>query len=479
VSYNAAPNNTYTSRSGSISIGNASLSVTQAGLVCQYNLSPQYQTVTAAGSTFSVSVTTGSGCQWAASDGDSWVTLGSSGGTGSGSVSFTVAPNAGGARSSNAQIAGQNFLITQDTPKTGCSVTASASPSNFPASGGPGTINVQAAGDCQWAIQTPSWITLTGTSPGLGNGAVGFTVDANTGPQRNGTVFVGNQMVIISQDAGIGPPPPCSITLAPASNTTVPSAGTTANFTVTTGSNCPWTATSSGSWISITSGASSIGNGTVGYSVASNPTTQTRSGSIAVGMGTFAITQAASACSYTFTPQSFSVPAGGDNPSLSVATPCSWTPTTTAFWIRINNFNATSVSFTVDPNQTTNSRSDYLHINDQSILVSQDGAACNFTVTPLSAGFTAGGGPGQAVVQTGGTCAWTALSPVLWIGSFTVNGIMGSAGTGTGTLGYFVAPNPSPQARTANLTVAGKTIPVTQDGVGIVLKSVVNGVEAN
>jgi uncharacterized protein (TIGR03437 family) len=129
----------------------------------------------------------------------------------------------------------------------------------------------------------------------------------------------------------------------------------------------------------------------------------------------------------------------------------------------------------VDPNPSTNSRSDNLLIGNQSIPVSQDGVACNYNVTPTSVRFTAGGGQGQLVVQTGATCTWTALSPVLWIGSFTVNGIPGSAGTGNGTLGYFVAPNPSPQARTANLTVAGQTIPVTQDGVGIVLKSVVNG----
>jgi hypothetical protein len=63
---------------------------------------------------------------------------------------------------------------------------------------------------------------------------------------------------------------------------------------VTTGTNCPWTAsTNSGSWswIAITSGWSGTGSGTVNYSVLANNTGATRTGTLTIAGHTFTITQ--------------------------------------------------------------------------------------------------------------------------------------------------------------------------------------------
>ena len=63
--------------------------------------------------------------------------------------------------------------------------------------------------------------------------------------------------------------------------------------TVTTPSSsiCSWTAASNDSWITITSGSSGSGNGTVGYSVAAN-NGFARTGTITIGGQTFTLTQA-------------------------------------------------------------------------------------------------------------------------------------------------------------------------------------------
>lgn len=63
------------------------------------------------------------------------------------------------------------------------------------------------------------------------------------------------------------------------------------SVTVNAGNNCSWTASSSQSWITITSGKNGTGNGTVNYSVSANTGTNERNGSIAVAGKTFNISQ--------------------------------------------------------------------------------------------------------------------------------------------------------------------------------------------
>ena len=80
---------------------------------------------------------------------------------------------------------------------------------------------------------------------------------------------------------------------------TIPGSGGTGSFNVTAGGSCNWTAVPSDSWVTITSGASGSGNGTVNFSVASNSGPQ-RSTTIIVGGKVFTVTQnAGGACAPT------------------------------------------------------------------------------------------------------------------------------------------------------------------------------------
>jgi hypothetical protein len=80
----------------------------------------------------------------------------------------------------------------------------------------------------------------------------------------------------------------CTYSVSPQSRT-VASAGGNNSFGVTAGSGCSWTASSNASWLSVTSGGSGSGGGTVGYSVAQN-TGQQRAGSITVSGGSQSFT---------------------------------------------------------------------------------------------------------------------------------------------------------------------------------------------
>ena len=61
---------------------------------------------------------------------------------------------------------------------------------------------------------------------------------------------------------------------------------------VTAGTGCTWTASSSASWLTVTSGASGSGNGSVGYAIAAN-TGAARSATLTVGGRTVTVSQAA------------------------------------------------------------------------------------------------------------------------------------------------------------------------------------------
>lgn len=76
------------------------------------------------------------------------------------------------------------------------------------AAGGSGSIGVWAAADsCGWAVQAQAaWISASPTS-GSGQGTVAYTVAANGGAERTGTITIGNQTFVITQ-AGSGTPPP-------------------------------------------------------------------------------------------------------------------------------------------------------------------------------------------------------------------------------------------------------------------------------
>jgi len=99
----------------------------------------------------------------------------------------------------------------------------------------------------------------------VGNGSVAFNVAVNTGGSRTGSLTIAGRALTVTQAAS----PPCSYSISP-DNQKVAPAGGTATVTVTTGSTCPWTAASNASWLTVTSGASGVGNGTVTISVARN-----------------------------------------------------------------------------------------------------------------------------------------------------------------------------------------------------------------
>jgi uncharacterized protein (TIGR03437 family) len=262
----------------------------------------------------------------------------------------------------------------------------------------------------------------------------------------------------------------------------VTAAAATGSFGVSASTACgKWTPTSSVNWIGVVYGQSGTGDGSVGYKIDASTLYKARTGTISVAAtapttSTFTVTQDGANCSYTFTPPNGSVPQAGGSQTLSVATSCTWSASTTTSWIAINAGGTTgngTLSYTVAPNNSVASRTGSILINDQTYMVTQLGTGCSYTVAPLTANYNASGGQGQVTVQTNDiSCAWTVQNSVPWITNVT-----STATSGNGTVSYGVAAANTSTSRTATLVVAGQNVTVNQAGVGILFtaQSVVNG----
>lgn len=94
----------------------------------------------------------------------------------------------------------------------------------------------------------------------------------------------------IAYQAGSTPPPSCSYSVSQPTNSYTYTGGK-GSSSVTTDSACTWTASASDSWITITSGKSGTGKGTVAFTVAANTSTATRTANVTIAGKTFMITQ--------------------------------------------------------------------------------------------------------------------------------------------------------------------------------------------
>jgi hypothetical protein len=86
----------------------------------------------------------------------------------------------------------------------GCTYTISSNSESFSASAGGDSINVTAPSGCTWTvINTSNFIVVTGGAPGNGNGSVSFTIPADPGISRAGTLVIAGHTFTLTQTGEI------------------------------------------------------------------------------------------------------------------------------------------------------------------------------------------------------------------------------------------------------------------------------------
>ena len=205
---------------------------------------------------------------------------------------YTATPPAGetGPRTfaGQASFDGSSVPITGDrTISQACTYSIDPTSQSFGSGGGSGVVAVTAPPGCGWTAQSnDAWLSITSGSSGSGDGTVSYTVAANpSSVPRSGTLTIAGETFTVNQE-GVS----CSYSIDPTS-AQAPAAGGTGAVDVTAVADCPWTAQSNDAWLSITSGSSGSGDGTVTYAVAANPSGASRNGTLTIAGETFTVVQ--------------------------------------------------------------------------------------------------------------------------------------------------------------------------------------------
>ena len=451
VEFAAAANSDPVARSADIMLNGTRAPVTQAAAPCTFTLANTSASMPQAGGSGSVDVRASSAlCTWTAQSDAEWIAITSgANGKGSARVSFTVAPATGPPRTGALTIAGLHFSITQSE---GCAFDVSPLAHNVDASGGTGTAGVNTTSGCPWtATSNAPWISITSGAIGNGAGTVTFAVAATAGPTRTGSLTIAGQTVTVVQGQG------CTYAASPDTQT-IPSSGGSGSVAVTAGAGCAWTASSGAPWITITSGASGNGSGTVGFTAAST-TGPSRSGTITVAGHTVTVVQG-QGCTFTISPDARSVPAAGADGTFDVQTGpgCAWTAATDASWLTVTAGASGSGNGTVHYLAAANNgvqRTATITVGGQRFTVRQD-AGCSSSISPTSQNVGSTAATAAVDVTAPAGCAWTAVSNVPWI---TISS--GSSGSGNGVVQIVIAANPDAERR-GTVTIAGQPFTVVQ-----------------
>jgi WD40 repeat protein len=303
-----------------------------------------------------------------------------------------------------------------------------------------------------------------------GPGTFSFTVAAATDTTaRTGALTVAGQSVSVSQQGLTA----CAYALLPAGRSFDAVGGTSA-VDVNTTSTCSWTVASSAPWLTVVSGGSGTGNGTVTYAVAPNADASSRIANLAVGDRAHAVTQSGLAsCAVTIEPddETFPVSGGSRYFDVSASSSCAWLAASSASWIRVtepaDGFGTGNrrVSYVVDANSGAVTRTGTITVGGKAFVATQAGTStCVYSVTPVDYMGCEYGGGRTVTVDTAAGCGWTASTGASWI---TISSGRTALGPGTFT---FTLPGNYDEARQGIIEVrwptptAGQNVRVAQAG---------------
>jgi hypothetical protein len=267
------------------------------------------------------------------------------------------------------------------------------------------------------------------------------------------------------------PSPVCSIGIAPGS-LAFASEGGTGSVTVTAPAGCAWSATPSANWIAMTSGAAGSGPGSVVYSVAANPTTDSRTAAVTIGGQSHSVTQQGrppTACNYDISPTSATWGNDGGSRTFAVSATegCAWSAVSGASWVVVDAGQGSGsgvVSYTVKSNTQIGDRSTTIVVAGRTFTVRQagDASTCQYSVSPVDFSPCMPGATVVASVTTQDSCPWSATADASWLN-------VGASGVGSGPITIAFPDNYDAPRRGQVLVrwptpTAGQNIRVAQAG---------------
>ena len=201
--------------------------------------------------------------------------------------------------------------------------------------------------------------------------------------------------------------------------------------------------------MTVTSGASGSGGGTVTVSLTANGNTAERTGTLTVAGQAVGVRQdGMAACTIDISPGSASFGKDGATGTFAVtaADHCQWTAASNAAWLAVTSGSAGhgngTVAYSLERNRELVSRTAAITVGSRTFTVTQaadtpPAPVCEYSVTPIeftpcmTAGYSM-----TATVTTPQGCTWTAEPDAAWI-TLTA----GQSGNGSGVVTFRVSDN--------------------------------------
>ena len=183
--------------------------------------------------------------------------------------------------------------------------------------------------------------------------------------------------------------PTCSYAISPGS-ASFGSNGGSGSVSVTAPPGCSWSAVSNMGAVSITAGSGGTGDGSVSYSVSSNQTQGTQSGSLNIAGQTFSITQTGIGCSYSLSSAGVALGNTGGGGTVTVTAPygCLWKAASNSGFLSVTSGASGSGTETVNylamANSGSTSETGTLTIAGQIFTVEESGSACSSKTPPCA-----------------------------------------------------------------------------------------------
>jgi len=302
-------------------------------------------------------------------------------------------------------------------PSPACSFTVGDGPAGILAAAAVEfTVAVTAQPNCSWSVSSSAaFISAVGSTTGIGSGSARFTVQPNSGLDREGTITVANKAIVVRQSGAST----CLLNVSP-TETTVAAGGAdvAVDVSVADGANCTWTATSGSPFVTVKEGGTGSGNGRVVLTVTANAG-EARVGTVTVAGRVVSLLQDAvlpSSCAFVVSPARYDVPVGGVvvgviSVTKTAGDSCPWLARTSTPWITLRNpagGNTGTVGFDV-PLNTGPARVGQIDFtndpNGPHVTVSQASDPRAVMIAGLylesDPGDWIGGGSGTAIVKDG------------------------------------------------------------------------------
>ena len=429
-------------------------------LPASVTVAPNQWPVGASGGTTPVTLTVSpADLPWSATSSADWLVMTPSVGTGSSTVTVSALPTTSEqTRTATVTIAGEAMTVTQ-APGT---ASFSVDPASWSVEslGGVRQIAVTSVlSDSPWTARAAdSWLVVS-PSAGTGSGVVTLTASASVSTQaRTTTVSVAGRSVSVTQ-AGQTP----TFTVSSDRWSVGAEGGTQTLALQASHADAPWMARSSSSWLSVLPD-SGVGSGAVVLTTLPTSSSQSRTATVLVAGRTIVVTQAGGTPTFTVEPTAWDVGAGGGVRQVrlvSALVDSVWSASASPSWLTVspkNGAGSSTITLRAENTNSSQARVGEVMVAGKRIVVAQEGGQATLTVSPTTWAIGAVGGSQTVTVTSDlADARWTASSSASWLTVTPASGI------GGGAISLRVAPTNSSQARTGEVTVAGRQIVVSQE----------------